>query len=151
MGTLVAEAPFEFAATAGLNAVQYVQKVGIGSVNGNGNQVLTINAVMWVPAGSLAMGTWVKVATVPLYYRPSNTVYWALPNEIDATQFGDIDGLGMYTQFTGNSDYLDANARVKANGDLEVHLTTSTPANLPGTGSVFVIPLHITYFYSALT
>jgi hypothetical protein len=151
MGTLVADVPFEFAATAALNNLQFVQKVGAGTVNGNGSQVITINAVMWVPVGSLPFSTWIKVATVPLYYRPSNTVYWALPNEIDATQFGDIDGLGMYTQFTGNADFLDANARVKANGDLDVHLTPSATANLPGVGPVVIIPLHITYFYSALT
>jgi hypothetical protein len=126
-----------------MGQVKYVQRLGRGSVIADGQQVITINAVMYISSPNLAQGTWIKACTVPQYYRPANTVYWTLPMRIPGPSFYDAAGV---IQMAGESLYTEAQARLLPNGDLEVYLVVSTWASVSGT-SVAIIPLHVTYFY----
>jgi len=146
---MVDEAPiafafnYDYASDVAGGQIKYVQKLGKGSAITNGEQVITLNAVMYVNTPNLVQGTWVKVATVPEFYRSLNTIYWSLPLRIDATPFYNSANT---VQMTGNCIYDNAQARLKPNGDLEVNITVLTSASLSG-NPVVVIPLNMTYFY----
>lgn len=115
----------------------------IGHLTNNSLRSMTVNAVFFNPTSATTTGTWITIATLPVDYRPNNSITQALPDAVDGGNYTNSSG----TQLSGSCTYQGAKIRIQPNGNVDVFLfNISTSASLSGINTI-IVPVHTTFFY----
>lgn len=112
------------------------------------NTTVHVNTMLYKTTNTFTTGSWVHIGTVPVGYRPTNVVYFSLPNLVDGASFQATND----TDFTAVAQYSGGTSlRIKANGEIDVYVTTvDASADLSGANYV-LIPVVVSYPVLTLT
>jgi hypothetical protein len=106
------------------------------------NITVHVNTMLYKTTNTFSTGSWVTIGTVPVGYRPTNVVYFSLPNLVDGASFQATNN----TDFTAVAQYSGGTSlRIKANGEIDVYVTTvDASADLSGANYV-LMPVVVSY------